>query len=154
MEIASQDPRASSRVVHRDLNADLKVLVEGVQQMVGLFEVLRKYGVVGERLDPPPEIDLRNEAQVIEWILTSGNLNTVFHWALTCRAGLNALVADEQFRVRAPDAEEGVVHNLRVGSAAALTEISESNPHLTISAFSAALAESLVREQAKRHGVE
>ena len=47
-----------------------------------------------------------------------------------------------------------VVSNLRVGSAASLPELSEANPHLTISAFSIALAEEFVRTRAEKLGLE
>lgn len=40
-----------------------------------------------------------------------------------------------------------VISNLFVGSAASLPEITEPNPHLTITAFSVALAEQLLKSQ-------
>jgi hypothetical protein len=54
----------------------------------------------------------------------------------TCRVGP---VADEHFRLRG-------VKGIRIGSGAVLPEIPEANPHLTISAFSVALAYSVLKE--------
>lgn len=151
VEVTSADPRVPSRVVHRDSTGDTLVLAEAVREMVKLGHVLYKAGVVGKRLEPGPGVDVENDEQLCKWIVE--NRYTVFHWMSTCRAGVLSKVADEHFRVRAPDAVDGVVHNLRVGSGAALPEISEANPHLTISAFSAALADDLLRTQAEFHHI-
>ena len=71
----------------------------------------------------------------------------MYHWSSTCKAGLEGIgtVADEKFRVRC--SESGVIDNLFVGSAASLPEITEPNPHLTITAFSVALAEELLKSR-------
>jgi hypothetical protein len=77
---------------------------------------------------------------------------SVYHWSATCKAGINGSVADEKFRVRANSSNRSstVVENLYVESAAALPDIPEANPHLTITAMSVALARILFEAEATR----
>jgi hypothetical protein len=143
---------------------------------VQLMEGLRAKGVVGRRLAPPYEVlnsGPLDSQKLVEWVRE--NHFTAYHWASTCQAGVQGRVADQRFRVRdstgrnagtkshttsavSPECVEqgryeGVVYNLLVGSAASLPELPDANPHLTITAFSVALAEELVRVQAARRGV-
>eukprot|EP00602_Paraphysomonas_sp_CaronLab_P002157 CAMPEP_0185028500 /NCGR_PEP_ID=MMETSP1103-20130426/14234_1 /TAXON_ID=36769 /ORGANISM="Paraphysomonas bandaiensis, Strain Caron Lab Isolate" /LENGTH=646 /DNA_ID=CAMNT_0027562927 /DNA_START=62 /DNA_END=1999 /DNA_ORIENTATION=- len=144
--ITSTDPTQSLYVVHDDQRGDLEVMAKGVQCAVGLMDTLKKEGVCGERIEPEPEVDINNTEVLMDWI--KENHGTVFHWASTCKAGRNGAVADERFRVRdnanAAGRRDGVIDNLFVGSAAALPEIPESNPHLSVTAFSFALAKEML----------
>jgi hypothetical protein len=150
--------------------------VIGVLSAVQLMEGLRAKGVVGRRLAPPYDVfnaGPLDSQKLVEWVRE--NHFTAYHWASTCQAGVQGRVADQRFRVRdsaslsagstksnASDVSadgvakghyEGVVRNLLVGSAASLPELPDANPHLTITAFSVALAEELVHAQAARRGV-
>jgi hypothetical protein len=149
-------------------------VVIGVLSAVQLMEGLRAKGVVGRRLAPPYDVlnaGPLDSQKLVEWVRE--NHFTAYHWASTCQAGVQGRVADQRFRVRdrtglaarkedhgsVVTAEcveqghyEGVVRNLLVGSAASLPELPDANPHLTITAFSVALAEELVRTQAARRG--
>jgi hypothetical protein len=119
-----------------------------------------------------------NSDLLVDWIRE--NHSTVFHWGCTCQAGVQGRVADELFRLRARQPPTGgaaaalaqshanattktktkaeaeaetssdLVRNLRVGSAAALPELPDGNPHLTVTAFAMALAKELARTQANR----
>jgi hypothetical protein len=46
----------------------------------------------------------------------------------------------------------GVIRNLLVGSAASLPELSEGNPHLTVTAFAIALSDQMAKNRARRDG--
>mmetsp|Transcript_54169 Transcript_54169/g.106998 ORF Transcript_54169/g.106998 Transcript_54169/m.106998 type:complete len:689 (-) Transcript_54169:133-2199(-) len=163
-QILSTRPADSLRVVHADQSADWAAIAKGVLSTVNMMEHLREKGLVGNRLQP--DFDLKPEL-LVEWI--KENHFTAFHWACTCQAGVRGRVADQRFRVRnapltadvsaaalasaddKPDGRyKGVIQNLLVGSAAALPELPDANPHLTITAFSVALAEELVKTQAER----
>lgn len=146
--IKSKDPSEQAQVVHSSHDNDFKIMSKGVEKTIQLFEVLKKHSVVGERVLPPENIDLNSKA-FDEWI--RGNTGTVYHWMSTCKSGVNGSVADNNFRVRNG---EDFVKNLRVGSGASLPQISEANPHMTISIFSAILAHKLFNEQIRRHGAE
>lgn len=151
-KIVSKDPFESLLVVHKDQAQDLVKMARGVCRMISIFEVLKAKGFVGERLEPSFPITIENRTRLLEWI--KNNHYTVFHWALTCRSGKDGPVVDEFFRVRRSTAgSNAVVDNLRVGSAASLPDIPEANPHLSISAFSFALAESMVKTIAIRKKV-
>jgi choline dehydrogenase-like flavoprotein len=151
-------------------------VVAGVLSAVQLMEELRTKGVLGRRLAPPYEVlnaGPLDSQKLVEWVRE--NHFTAYHWASTCQAGVQGRVADQRFRVRdsaglnanstksntsgvsekgvEQGRYEGVVRNLLVGSAASLPELPDANPHLTITAFSVALAEELVRAQAARRGV-
>jgi hypothetical protein len=145
--IVSQDPRESLLVVQEDQSRDLEAMVRAVRRYVQIFEVLQQAGLCKERVLPPPEIDLNNTASVVSWLKDTHG--TVYHWCTTCKAGVNGAVADEKFRVRA-NTPSSVVENLYVGSAAALPDIPEANPHLTITALSVALAHLLLQAEAAR----
>lgn len=115
---------------------------------------------MGPRLEPPFPVTPENSAELVAWIWE--NHSTVFHWACTCQAAVQGRVADAHFRVKdtsnkaskgSGDGEDRVVGNLLVGSAASLPELPDANPHLTVTAFSVALAEELVRTQAQRRQV-
>lgn len=60
-------------------------------------------------------------------------------------------VADAAFRFRAGANQH--VENLRVGSRAALPEIPEANPHVSIAAFSIGQADLMFREQLRPRGL-
>lgn len=108
--------------------------------MVSMFDTLKSAStpMVGNRIEPPLELDLNNESALNEWI--GLHLGTAYHWMSTCKSGLNGSVADENFCVRG-------VSGLRVGSGAALPEIPEANPHLTITAFGLALSHAILKDQ-------
>jgi len=149
-QITSIDPTQSLRVIHAEQRQDWETLAQGVYATVRMFEYLQSRGVVGQRLEPSIDLSLSNSEELVQWIRE--NHFTVFHWACTCKAGVNGAVADAHFRVRhsLPTSPEGVVANLRVGSAACLPDMPDANPHLTITAFAFALAEELARTQATR----
>ena len=73
------------------------------------------------------------------YIERDGTSQLVYHWMSTRKV---PDVVDEEFRVRQ-------VKNLRVGSVAVLPEIPEANPHMTITAFSIALAHQIYQTYAK-----
>jgi len=143
--IRSTDPEDTCLLIQGDHRRDLETIAQGVFAMAPLFSILEKDGVVGKQLEPPFPISVEDSERIIEKF--KENHYPVFHWSSTCQAGRNGRVADEHFRLRIPSSTSspGVVSNLFVGSAASLPEVSEANPHLTISAFSVALAESLAR---------
>lgn len=144
--VRSTDPRESCLLVQGQHRADLETIAQGVFSTAHLFRCLEQDGVVGRQIEPDFAITAENRERVIEWIRQ--NHYTVFHWACTCQAGKSGRVCDESFRLRNPASARGVVPNLFVGSAASLPEVSEANPHLTISAFAVALAERLSRSTA------
>jgi choline dehydrogenase-like flavoprotein len=127
--IQSTDPLVPIQVIHADPIRDMKTLIRGVKKTVSVMDVLQANNIVGKRISPAA-LDDKSIEQYIR-----SNANTAFHWMSTCKAGVDAstTVADEKFRVRG-------VKGLRIGSGAVLPEITEANPHLTISAFSIALA--------------
>jgi len=127
--IQSTDPSVPIQLVHADPVRDITTLIRGVKKMVSVMDVLQANSVVGKRI-APALIDDKSIEQHIR-----SNANTAYHWMSTCKAGVDAAttVADEKFRVRG-------VQGLRIGSGAVLPELTEANPHLTISAFSIALA--------------
>ena len=144
--IRSRDPRETCLLVQGDHRRDLETIAQGVYSIAHLFSFLEKDGVIGRQLEPQFPITADNRERLIEWI--KENHYTVFHWACTCQAGLRGRVADEHFRLRNRASPLGVVPNLFIGSAASLPEVSEANPHLTISAFAVALAQTLARSTA------
>jgi hypothetical protein len=150
-QITSTRPEDSLRVIHAEQTADWEAMAKGVLSSIAVMEHLRAQGIVGKRLEPvfDPAAD-----QLVAWIRE--NHFSAFHWGCTCQAGVNGRVADEHFRVRDTQSttkEGSVVRNLLVGSAASLPELPDANPHLTITAFSVALAEELVTVQAQRRNV-
>lgn len=146
-QITSTNPEQSLRVIHAEQRQDWETMAQGVFAAVRMFDHLQARGVVGKRLEPPFEVSAANSEELVQWIRE--NHFTVFHWACTCKAGTNGTVADAQFRVRNIQ-QNSTVNNLRVGSAASLPDMPDANPHLSITAFSFALAEELVRTQATR----
>lgn len=135
----------SLQVVQAEQDMDYQAIAQGVLSTVQMMEHLRAQGVVGRRLQPSFEPSATNASILTEWI--RDNHFTAFHWASTCQAGVLGRVADHRFRVRNGP---GVVHNLLVGSAAALPELPDANLHLTVTAFAFALAEEMVLSQADR----
>ena len=137
-QIVSKNPLDPVRVVHKDSPHDFAVLASGVRKMVAAFEVLREHGIVGDRVSPPKLLDINSDEHLDLWCRT--HLGTAYHWMSTTRATKDGTgVVDENFKVRG-------VHGLRVGSGAVLPEITEANPHLTIAAFSTALAWTIVSQ--------
>lgn len=156
--ITSLNPMASLNLIHAEQPKDYLTMAGGVQRTVELFEYLRKDGVVGKRILPPAEMDLTDVHHVADWV--RDHHFTVFHWACTTKAGVRGSVADEHFRVRSTALPakgqtglDQVICNLRVGSASALPELSEANPHLSITSFSIALADDLCRDLARFHQI-
>jgi hypothetical protein len=150
-QITSTRPDDSLRVVHAEQTADWEAMAKGVLSSIAVMEHLRAQGIVGKRLEPA--FDPAAE-QLVAWIRE--NHFSAFHWGCTCQAGISGRVADQHFRVRDTQATakgSPVVRNLLVGSAASLPELPDANPHLTITAFSVALAEELVTAQAQRRSV-
>lgn len=146
--LKSTDPSVPASLVHEPCESDLEQIEKGVQRTISLFETLRTHGIVGDRMEPPPEINGREAMR--EWMKT--NIGTVYHWMSTCKANISPnSVADNNFIVR--DGETRVIKNLRIGSGASLPEIPEANPHLTISAFSIALSHKVFHEQLVRRGL-
>lgn len=116
---------------------DIEQISRGVRKMVNIFELMKKEDIVGDRKQPSKEIDINNDEQLNDWI--KNNLGTAYHWMCTCRAGKSSSVVDEKFKLKG-------VNGVRIGSGAVLPEIPEANPHLTISAFSIALAHSIIKD--------
>lgn len=151
--ITSARPSDSLHLVHSEQPLDWQALAQGVYAAVKLLDHYQVQGIVGAQLEPPFPVTAENSEQLVAWI--RDNHSTVFHWACTCQAGVNGRVADAHFRVKntspqSPAPTHSVVQNLRVGSAASLPELPDANPHLTVTAFSVALAEELVHTQAQR----
>ena len=166
VKIKSRDPTSSCLLIQGNHAKDLETMALGMLSVSHLFQPLIDHGVIGKQLEPPFEICEDNKDRLIEWI--KSNHYTVFHWSCTCQAGLKGRVCDEKFRVRRnykttidegsnnndnDTAPSSIISNLRVGSAASLPELSEANPHLTITAFAIALAEELARSLAVKHNV-
>ena len=151
--IRSKNPSDSCILKQGDHRKDLETIAQGVFSVTKLFQRLYYDGIVGPQLEPPFEVNEGNKDKLIDWIME--NHYTVFHWACTCQAGMNGRVADSQFRLRSTGAKKNnagtVVRNLYVGSAASLPELSENNPHLTITAFAVALAEVLAKDLAAQN---
>lgn len=158
--INSTRPNDILLLTHLDQREDWEVIAKGIQQMEKVFAQAQKDNLVGKRLLPPPEVNMNDLQDVTEYV--KENHFTVFHWACTTRAGKNPEIAaaDEHFRIRKSlssclgestnscskkDSKPEVICNLRVGSAASLPELSEANPHLSIGAFSFALAHEMVK---------
>lgn len=149
--IKSTDPSVQAQVIHSSHENDFRVLSKGIIRTTELFEVLREHGVVGNRNAPPKEINLNDKLENVtnelaQWFRS--NAGTAYHWMSTCKSGINGAVADNQFIVRGNNND--IVKNLRVGSGACLPQISEANPHMTISIFGVILAHKLLIEQGKR----
>jgi choline dehydrogenase-like flavoprotein len=117
------------QVYHKYAESDFKQLALGIRKMVEVFEILKTQGIVGNRIEPPESLDIDNDVELYSYIKT--HLGTAYHWMSTCAAG--KVVDPRTFSVYG-------VANLRIGSGAVLPEIPGANPHLTISAFSIALA--------------
>jgi choline dehydrogenase-like flavoprotein len=154
--ITSKNPFASMTLTHLYQDRDYTIMAYGVQRCIELFEYMAKENIVGKRILPPSDIDIDNIEALKHWI--ASNHFTAFHWACTCQSGRYGRVADEYFRVRTNTGSKnttstGVISNLRVGSAAALPEVAEANPHLSITAFSIALAYVVCKELAVKKGV-
>lgn len=145
--INSKNATDNLLVVAEDQSSDLNAMGHAVRKGVKMLAKLERAGLCGPRILPPPELPLSDMPKLMQWI--KENHWTVYHWACTCKAGLPGIgsVADETFRVRLPAGKEGVISNLFVGSAASLPEMTEPNPHLTITAFSVALAEELLKSR-------
>ena len=148
--IQSTDPSTSFLLKQGNHRKDLETIALGAFSVSKIFNQLHRDGIVGKQLEPPFAISEENKERLVAWI--KENHYTVFHWACTCQAGRHGRVADERFRLRTRREVGEVISNLFLGSAAALPEVSENNPHLTISAFSVALAEELTRSLAQTHG--
>ena len=149
VKIMSRDPRKSCLLVQGDHSRDVEAMAHAAFDITRLFNPLVEKGIIGQQLYPPFEITEGNKEALLEWIRL--NHWTVYHWACTCQAGLHGRVADELFRVRI--GSSGVIENLCVGSCASLPQLSEANPHLTVSAFAIALAEELYRSRCERLGI-
>ena len=136
--INSLDPKDPIILKHSRSDTDFKTLALGTKEMVKVFDKMQNLGLVGERVEPPKDLNLNNDEELDEWI--GNNLGTAYHWMSTCKAGTDTTrVVDENFKVRG-------VKNLRVGSGAVLPEIPDANPHLTIAAYSVALADSVLND--------
>lgn len=134
--IETTDPRVPITLRHADAPKDIAVLDKGLRKMISIFDVLQTHGLVGKRI-APSDAELQTGENLRDYICN--NAGTAYHWMSSCKAGVDpsTTVADEHFRVRG-------VKGVRVGSGAALPELTEANPHLTISAFSIALAETVL----------
>jgi choline dehydrogenase-like flavoprotein len=124
-------------------------LAVAVKRVDALMQLLQAKGLAGKRIEPPIEVDpkldvFNDDAMLKQWI--KHGTWTVYHWCSTCKAGKGAFghVADEQFRVRRGLGADAVIGNLYVSSASCLPEIPEANPHLSVTAFSVALADGLI----------
>ena len=146
VQIKNKDPFSSCIVLQGDHSHDIETMAQGVLSVTKLMRPLIDANIIGRQLQPPFEIKAENKHDLLEWI--KSNHFTVYHWACTCQSGINGRVADEQFRVRRNKNE--VIHNLRVGSAASLPELSEANPHLTVAAFAVALADAMALSLSQR----
>ena len=138
VQISSYNPKDPLKITHVYSEHDFKQISRGVKKMINTFEALKKEGIVGNRVRPSTNVNINDEKQLTEWI--SNNLGTAYHWMSTCRAGKNSIVVDEKFKLKG-------ISGLRIGSGAVLPEIPEANPHLTISAFSVALAHSIIKDK-------
>ena len=137
-QISSPNPKDPLKIRHVYCEEDFAQISRGVKKMINTFEVLKKEGIVGNRVHPSSKINIDDDKQLNKWI--SQNLGTAYHWMSTCKAGKNSIVVDEKFKLRG-------ITGLRIGSGAVLPEIPEANPHLTISAFSVALAHSIIKDK-------
>lgn len=147
--IKSKDAYDPASLIHSPCTDDFDALYSGLRKTIRFFDELKIREVVGERVEPSPGLDLDNREAVKEWMST--HVATVYHWMSTAKAGTQQStqrVINERFVVVDQNGNE--VRNLRIGSGAALPEITEANPHVTISAFSVALAHCLYNEQLKR----
>ena len=139
--IKSKDPSTTCNIIQGNHSNDIETLAQGVFAVTDLFQNhLVSKGIIGKQIEPSFEINVANKDKVIDWIRQ--NHFTVYHWACTTQSGIHGKVADEHFRIRN---NKKTISNLRVGSAAALPELSEANPHLTITAFAIALAEDIAK---------
>lgn len=150
--LKSSSPTESCLVLQGDHHRDIETLAQGVIATTRLCEQLVKQNIIGQQLQPPFDVnDIGNKDKLIDWI--KHNHFTVFHWGCTCQAGINGKVCDETFRLKRHNIDNTVVPNLFIGSAASLPELPEANPHLTITAFTIALAEVLSKRKASIHGI-
>ena len=156
VQIVSKDPLQSTELIHAEQTADMNALYDGLIRAVEVCSKLQIDGLAGARIKPPSSLDLSDKNTALAWI--RDNHFTVYHWSSTCPAGIHGRVADNTFRVlREPNTgsgSQGVVKNLYIGSAASLPDLPEANPHLTVSAFSFALAKSMHKEMCDRRGVK
>ncbi|CAM9285746.1 unnamed protein product, partial [Ectocarpus fasciculatus] len=156
VQVVSRDPQQSTELIHAEQTADMHALYNGLIRAAVVCSKLQNDGLAGARIKPPISLDLTDKDTVLAWI--RDNHFTVYHWSSTCPAGIHGRVADSDFRVlREPingGGSQGVVKNLYIGSAASLPDLPEANPHLTVSAFSFALAESMHREMCDRRGLK
>ena len=151
VQITDKSPHKATMVVQGDHRRDIEAMAQGMYALTGVFEKLRETGVVGKQMEPPFPIIPENKDRLCEWI--KRNHWTVFHWACSTQAGRNGRVADENFRVLADKNSREVLKNVRVGSASALPELPESNPSLSVCAFSLMLADKVVQDRAKAMGL-
>jgi choline dehydrogenase-like flavoprotein len=140
--IRSLNPNEPTTIVHEECTKDFDFLHKALRKTITIFDVLQQSGVVGPRVEPPLSLDLNDKRAVKKWMST--HIATVYHWMSTCKAGIDpkTTVANEKFLVRRGS---GVISNLWIGSGAVLPEITEANPHITISAFSIALAHEILK---------
>lgn len=159
VELNSTDPKDSLKLVYQDSPEDQRAFLQGVRQMVRLFEGLKQEGLVGERLAPPPGsvaeggVPLEDDAALWDWI--KENKGTAYHWLCTCKAGIasavqTGTVADESFRVRSGG--DRAIENLYVASGASLPFPPLANPHVTIQAFAMATAHQVFQDLADARG--
>jgi choline dehydrogenase len=85
VEIGSRDPSMPAHVIAGDESADYMNLVRGLRRVVQIFERLRIAGVVGDRIEPPKDLDLNDSEKLIEYI--KARHGTAYHWMSTCQAG-------------------------------------------------------------------
>lgn len=152
VQIQDKSPHKATMVVQGDHRRDIQAMAQGMYALTGAFEKLREKGVVGKQLEPPFPIIPENKDRLCEWI--KRNHWTVFHWACSTQAGRNGRVANENFHVLVDKTSREVLANLRVGSASALPELPESNPSLSVCAFSLMLADKVVQTRAEKLGLK
>ena len=151
VQITDKSPHKATMVVQGDHRRDIEAMAQGMYALTGVFEKLREKGIVGKQLFPPFPIIPQNRDRLCEWI--KRNHWTVFHWACSTQAGRNGRVADENFRVLVDNQSRETLKNVRVGSASALPELPESNPSLSVCAFSLMLADRVVQSRAEKLGL-
>lgn len=149
VQITSKDPSKACLLIQGDHTKDIQALADGVYHLSALVEPLIEQGLVGPKIYPPFDLSCENHQKLLDWIKM--NHWTVYHWASTAQCGKHGRVADEFFRVRC--GPNTIIDNLLVGSAACLPELSEANPHLTVTAFAIALAEEMYRRSCKTLGM-
>jgi choline dehydrogenase-like flavoprotein len=85
VQIGSRDPSLPALVIAGDESSDYMNLVRGLRRIVQIFERLRAAGVVGDRIEPPKDLDLNDTEKVIGYI--KARHGTAYHWMSTCQAG-------------------------------------------------------------------